>query len=125
MLGACSLLSCSSLQRGQDRVVRRADSTLAARQVLEYMTAQNEAWPFREPVKAEEVPDYYTLVKVTRRACEPPPSCLCLSQRGRAFYAKVCAARARDARRGALVCLFFGVDQLVPSESSLLSNDWS
>ena len=28
------------------------------------MTAQNEAWPFREPVKAEEVPDYYTLVKV-------------------------------------------------------------
>ena len=31
------------------------------------MTAQNEAWPFREPVKAEEVPDYYTLVK----ACSP------------------------------------------------------
>ena len=31
------------------------------------MTAQNEAWPFREPVKAEEVPDYYTLVKV----CSP------------------------------------------------------
>ena len=37
------------------------------------MTAQNEAWPFREPVKAEEVPDYYTLVKVTFR----PTSWLC------------------------------------------------
>ena len=26
--------------------------------------AQDEAWPFQEPVSAEEVPDYYTLVKV-------------------------------------------------------------
>ena len=32
------------------------------------MTSQNEAWPFREPVKAEEVPDYYTLVKVSDNA---------------------------------------------------------
>ena len=28
------------------------------------MEAQDEAWPFQEPVSAEEVPDYYTLVKV-------------------------------------------------------------
>ncbi len=47
--------------------------TWTALQMLEYMTAQNEAWPFREPVKAEEVPDYYTLVKVLANIA--PPTC--------------------------------------------------
>jgi len=41
-----------------------SSKTRTVLQMLEYMAAQNEAWPFREPVKAEEVPDYYTLVKV-------------------------------------------------------------
>ena len=32
--------------------------------VLAALQAQEESWPFREPVPADEVPDYYTIIKV-------------------------------------------------------------
>ena len=55
----------SGIESSRERFVR------GGVQVLALVSAQEEAWPFKEPVSAEEVPDYYTLVKVRR---PPAPS---------------------------------------------------
>jgi hypothetical protein len=35
---------------------------------LKALMALDESWPFREPVDAEDVPDYYDVIKVRSRA---------------------------------------------------------